>query len=139
MKTITLLMAGFITCTTMLHAQDVGTDYQVIVLSQNEEVTSITDENLLYWKYGSPTTKATAPKDRVGKKKSVQVIVIEPSHTPKCATSGNLMLCEYMFGKTCPETAWYEWFNPLKFLPKWAEFWTKETDASPVVLAMIKF
>jgi len=138
MKTKMVVMAGLITCATVLHAQDVSTDYPVIVLSQDKEMHSTMDKNLLYWKYGAPTTKGAAQKDRAGQKKPTKIVVIEPSHRPKRAASNSLMPRGYVFGNTCPETAWYEWRNLRLILAKWADFWTNGTDTTPVVLISFK-
>lgn len=80
------------------------------------------------------TTPAGTPPE-----KPVQILVIEPVEEKGNEQSESLRLREYSFGYSDPQPEWHEWLKPRLFLNRWAELWTTETNAAPVVLILIPF
>ena len=219
MKTLTAVMTGLITCTTVLHAQSVFSnslngsgkltattpvvyrelrwtngvslpsidgqnfaeggsynvnpidaeesdlstidiDYQVIILSHDNEIPGaveneaesifpsdtgtaqqgiFTADKDLSWKYGALRIYDPEEKGGTGNKIAVQNLFIEPLRAPKVNALDRIRLREYTFTESHRKPAWYEWVYPRVFIPKWTELWTTETDATPVVLVLIRF
>lgn len=130
-----------------------GTDYQVIVLPWNKEATPPTADletgSFSKQTAGADTTvfgnftgsevpfwiQATVNINGGTRiKNGAQVIVVEP----ESETTDRIRIPEHGYFIP-PQTAWHEWFNPRVFIPRWAEFWMTESEATPVVLVMTTF
>jgi hypothetical protein len=98
---------------------------------------TITERALRYWLEQSISlTNETAG---TGNSNLVQVIFIEPPIDSDIGIYDDILIDEYDYQLIHASPEWYEWLDPRMFISKWAELWMTETNATPVVLVLIKF
>ena len=99
---------------------------------------NVAGSDLRYWleESVSSTNEIT---NGVGNSNFMQVIFIEPLSVPEIDVSNDILLPEAGYRIVHAPPAWYEWINPRLFLTQWADFWVNGTDATPVVLVLVRF
>lgn len=113
-----------------------------VVSTENNAPASVlhfTEEELLYLQYGMPRELQTMQKEETGKKKPVQHLYIKPLSAPRRAALNSYKFSEFIMVDSPSKLTWNEWLNPRVFIPKWAEMWMTESDATPVVLVLTTF
>ena len=136
-------------------------EYQVIVLSHEGDIPLVNDDEiertvhqtadqeayllgtftgkeLLDWMAG-PSHTNIGMKQGETEMKAAQIIVIEPESSEDDRDAERIKIYEQGFVTTHPKATWQEWLKPRMFMMKWADFWMHETNATPVVLVLIKF
>lgn len=91
---------------------------------------------ILEWMTGGTNTPG---RSGGGNKNNYQTIIIESTPSPPAVFTTESRSSEYRFDSNHPQPAWYDWFNPRLFLAKWVDYWMYETNATPVVLLLVRF
>ena len=117
-----------------------GEETGVIQTAEGETtyLDNMTEGALRYWLEES-FSSANEAAAGVGNSNFVQVIFIESPNDPEIDVSDDLLIPEYQYQIVHAPPEWYEWFHPRIFISKWADLWMTETNATPVVLLLIKF
>lgn len=99
---------------------------------------NVAGSELRYWlEESARQTNETATG--VGASNRVQVLFIEPFTLSEPDDSDDSLMPERGYRIVHAQPAWYEWINPRLFLTQWADFWVNGTNATNVVLVLIKF
>lgn len=75
----------------------------------------------------------------VGGSNRIQVLFIEPLNAHEPGVSGETLMPEVEYRIIHSQPDWYEWIHPKLVLAQWVDFWTHETNATPVVLVLFTF
>lgn len=155
MKANSIITIGLIASTTLIQVygsesaprKDRGNSSRIVTVTYQEPSPAetaptlfgdLTDTDIRCLKYSGLEAVHVFNSGSV-QKNTVQIIEIEPLSTRIVSTPDRHWIDEYLSNQQRPEPETFQWFDPRHVLLKWAEFWTTETDAQPVLLAKCEF